>query len=461
LWRYQVIRDAIDPGLTAKQRGALVRALAAQSHPGPGGGAVRVSRETLDRWVKAWRTGGFEALAPKGRAAHARTPREVLDLAASLKAERPERTCAQVRRIIVRATGDAPSESTLLRHFRTLGLPGAHREAHGRFEADFCNEIWVGDALHGPVIGGRKAYLFAFLDDRSRFVVAARWAHSEDHARLAIALRPALGAWGIPDAVYVDNGSAFKDAQLARACARLGIRLIHSAPARPQGRGKIERFFNTVTSQFLAEVAPAAPGAPGPAGSPVASLAQLNELFRAWVERVYHQSVNDTTAQTPLQRWNDAWAKAAPRRAPAGEIAEAFLWSAARTVTANATIQLFNNTYQVDPALAGRKVEAVYDPFDMSKPLAIRHRDQDAGTGDLLTITRHVHPKAARADRDEPHLPGGAGSAATGIDYLRLIAADHTAAIAADGIDYTALAEPADPAGTGTDGQLPGQRGLW
>ena len=35
----------------------------------------------------------------------------------------------------------------------------------GRFEAARPNEIWTGDALHGPRIGGRKTYLFAFLDD--------------------------------------------------------------------------------------------------------------------------------------------------------------------------------------------------------------------------------------------------------------------------------------------------------
>ena len=35
-----------------------------------------------------------------------------------------------------------------------------------------------------------------------------------------------------------DNGSAFVDAWLLRACAVLGIKLVHSRPHRPQGRGK-------------------------------------------------------------------------------------------------------------------------------------------------------------------------------------------------------------------------------
>jgi len=437
LWRYQVIRDAVDPALTPKQRGVVVRRIAGESHPGITGGAVTVSRETVDRWVGAWRRGGFEALAPKDRAVVARTPVEVLDLAASLKRERPERTAAQVRRIMIRMTGDAPSESTLLRHFRCLGLPVVHQQVTGRFEADFVNEIWVGDFLHGPVINGRKTYLAAFLDDRSRYCVAARWALSEDTCRLSIALKPALLAWGVPTHIYVDNGASFRDHQLARACARLGIRLVHSAPGRPQGRGKIERFFNTVTSQFVAEVDP---GGKTGTGTRVDTVQDLDRLFHAWVETQYHTSANESTGQTPVERWNQGWAREQPRRTDPARIQEAFLWSQTRTVTRNATVQLFNNVYQVDPVLTGRKVELVYDPYDMTGPLTVWVGDQPAGQATLVLVTRHAHPKADKALRDEqPHNPGN--GPATGIDYLRLVEADHHARITAAGIRYTTISE--------------------
>ena len=204
LWRYQIIRQAADDSLTAKQRGQLVRQLASRAHLGVDGGSVVLSRETIDRWIKAWRMGGFEALQPKGRVSAVKTPADVLGLAVLLKRERPDRTAAQVRRIMVKMMGDAPSESTLLREFRRQDLTSQPPVPHGRFEADFVNELWVGDALHGPVIGGRKTFLFAFLDDCSRYCVAARWALSEDSARLGIALRPALAAWGVPGSIYVD-----------------------------------------------------------------------------------------------------------------------------------------------------------------------------------------------------------------------------------------------------------------
>ncbi|MEU6512158.1 DDE-type integrase/transposase/recombinase [Streptomyces sp. NPDC046942] len=151
-----------------------------------------------------------------------------------------------------------PSYRTVHRHLQRLELltrpDGQPPDAFGRFEATRPNELWVGDALHGPKIAGHKAYLFAFVDDHSRAVVGHRWGGAEDSVRLAAALRPALAARGVPGGGYVDNGSAFVDSALLRACARLGIKLIHSTPGRPPGRGKVERFFRTVQKQFLVEV---------------------------------------------------------------------------------------------------------------------------------------------------------------------------------------------------------------
>jgi putative transposase len=82
LFRYQLIREAADPSLSTRQRGRLVRELAAKAHPGPFGDPVTVSRETVDRWIRAWRAGGFAALAPPARQVTPRTDAAVLELAA-------------------------------------------------------------------------------------------------------------------------------------------------------------------------------------------------------------------------------------------------------------------------------------------------------------------------------------------------------------------------------------------
>jgi transposase InsO family protein len=174
----------------------------------------------------------------------------------------------------------------------------------GRFEAAEPNQMWTGDALHGRRIGGRKTYLFAFIDDHTRLVTGYRWGFAEDTVRLAAALRPALASRGIPRAVYVDNGSAYVDAWLVRACAKLGIRLTHSTPGRPQGRGKIERLFRTVNEQFLVEVADTtAEDLSGQGISQAAALLELNRLFTAWVETVVrHEAPHNRVEVEGLHR---------------------------------------------------------------------------------------------------------------------------------------------------------------
>jgi putative transposase len=439
LFRYMLIREAADPALTSRQRGAMVREIAAREHEDPAGQRVRLTRWTLDRWIRDWRRGGFDALVPSPRQSQPRTPPEAMELAAALKKENPARTAAQVQRILRAQAGWAPDERTIQRMFTRTGLtalavPDA-APVFGRFEAGRPNEIWTGDALHAVRVGGRKTYLFAFIDDHSRAVMAARFGFAEDAIRLAAALRPALASRGVPEHVYVDNGSAFVDAWLLRACARLGVKLVHSQPGRPQGRGKIERFFRTVRGQFLAELTEER-------ASRVRDLAELNRLFTAWVETVYHPREHSETGQAPLARWEAGGPFPLPA---AASLADAFRWSEWRTVTKTATVSMHGNRYQVDPALTGSRVELVFDPFDLTV-LSVRSGGRDAGTAVPHHITRHSHPKA----RPEP-LPGDDAPRATGIDYLALLGEQHDRQ-AAGRVNYAALippdgdGQPADPA---------------
>lgn len=428
LFRYMLIREAADPTLTGRQRGALVRQLAGTPHTDPDGRTIWITRWTLDRWISEWRRGGFDALVPNPRQSQPRTPPEVFELAAALKKENPSRSAAQIRRILSAQHGWAPDERTIQRMFVRTGLTSlkAPKEpaVFGRFEADRPNEIWTGDALHGPRVEGRKTYLFAFVDDHSRAVVGHRWGFAEDTVRLAAALRPALASRGVPEYVYVDNGSAFVDSWLLRACAKLGIKLVHSQPGRPQGRGKIERFFRTVNGEFTVEIA----SGDGEPGRQITSLAEMNRLFTAWVENVYHRRTHSETAMAPLARWMTA----APFPVPApADLAEAFRWSEHRTVSKTGLVSLHGNRYQVDPALAGRRVELVFDPFDLTF-LRVRSEGLDAGTALPFQISRNSHPKA------RPEVPAEEPKPTTGIDYLGLVDAQHTAELA-DKVNYSAL----------------------
>jgi putative transposase len=453
LFRYQLICPALDTGLSTKARGRLVREIASKEHIDPFGAAVRYSRDTLDRWIRRYRAGGFEELIPATRALSPRTDTATLELAAALKRENPARTAAQVQRILRAGAGWSPSESTLLRHFHRLELIGPAAgdtpAVFGRFEAENPNDRWTGDALHGPKIGGRKTYLFAFLDDHSRLITGYRFGFSEDTVRLGVALEPALASRGVPASVYVDNGSAFVDAWLLRACAKLGIRLVHSTPHRPQGRGKIERFFRTVREQFLVEVTDTAAEDLTAAGTDHRSaLLQLNRLLTAWIETEYHRRTHTETGQSPLDRWDAGWVRLGrtPAMPTAADLTEAFLWSEYRMVTKTATVSLHGNTYQVDAGLVGRKVELVFSPFDM-ETVDVRYQNKSHGKALPHNITRHVHPKA-RAEIPEQPTP-----AATGIDYLTLTAQTHHEQVRADRrIGYEALFS-----GDRAQGQIPGQ----
>lgn len=446
-FRYMLIRDAADASLSPRQRGAKVRAVAAQEHTDPFGRPVRFTRWTLDYWIREWRRGGYEALVPSVRQSQPRTPQEVLDLARVLKRENPDRSAAQVRRILAAQHGWAPDERTLQRMFVREALTALARPADppagvfGRFQADRPNELWTGDALHGERVAGRKTYLFAFIDDHSRAVVGHRWGYAEDTVRLGAALRPALAARGVPQSIYVDNGSAFVDSWLLRACARLGIRLVHSTPGRPQGRGKIERFFRTVSEEFVVEIA----GRAGGPGKPIADLVELNRLFTAWVETVYHRRVHSETGQEPLTRWLSGAPFAIPT---AQDLAEAFKWAEVRRVDKTGLARMHGNRYQVDPGLAGERVELVFDPFDLTR-IEVRHNGVDAGTATPFQVARHSHPKA------RPETPTEDPPPHSGIDYLALLDEEHGRATAAK-VNYAALLgspETADHNDERPDGQ--------
>lgn len=122
LFRYSLIRELAVPELTPTERDTLVRELAATDHAGPDGRRVAVSAVTLRRWLRAWRAGGFEALAPVVRRQPNRTPAAVLEAAEALKREAPRRSAAQVSRALAEAGVGVVSARTLRRHFARLGL---------------------------------------------------------------------------------------------------------------------------------------------------------------------------------------------------------------------------------------------------------------------------------------------------------------------------------------------------
>lgn len=422
LARWAVICEATDERLTPAERGRVVSDLARRVHRDADGRTVRVTSRTIYRWLAAWRSHGFDGLKPARRrdAGVARTPAQVLELAAALRREAPARSAAQIAEILARTRGWRVSPRTLQRFFADQGLDRARLEgrmrAYGRFEAAACGDLWTSDAWDGPALAelaGRHAQLFSILDDHSRLVCHGAFYPDVGQWSFQQCLRTGIARRGIPRVLYLDNGSAQSSGQLKLICARLGIRITHSRPGRPQGRGKKERLYRTVAEQFAVEVDVAG----------VDTLAQLNGYWAAWVEQVYHRRTHSGTGQTPLDRWLAAPTSLRPAPDP-DALAAAFLWAVDRTVTATRTVSLHGNTYEVDPTLVGRRVALVYDPTDLSV-IDVFDGDHPAGQATPARLRTHVDPKL----RDPtPTAPGPA----TGIRYLDAVVADHAAALRGD-----------------------------
>src|SRR5215467_6344774 len=250
LHRWAVIAEAADQKLTARERGALVRQIAARAHAHPDGSSRVYSRGTIDRWLRAWRKGGLEALKPGERSdtGIVRAHPELFAEASALRLELPGRSAAQIASILFHRHGVTVPERTVRGQLRRAGL---HREAlaaepkaYGRYEAAAANERWITDVLVGPWVpwprrdGSVRARLFLIVDDHSRLLVDGRFYGHENARACQELLRRAITRRGLPQVFYADNGAPFSNAWLARTCAVLGVRLVHSRPYSPPLSGQ-------------------------------------------------------------------------------------------------------------------------------------------------------------------------------------------------------------------------------
>jgi putative transposase len=445
LFRYGLIAPLLYDALAAGALEAALRAIAAKSYPIPHSKRTRVGVSTLRRYLQQYNQGGFDALRPQERR-DKRQPRafpsEVLAKAVALREAQPERTTPMLVQLLQRDPDLNLSEPlnphTLATHLRELGktrrLVRSQNRSFTRFERSAPNELWQGDAMDGPWLPDpkeparkRKAYLFCFLDDYSRLVPYAEFFWDEALPRMERVLKVAMLRRGVPKAIYVDNGKVYAATQFAAACASLGIQRIHSQPYCPEGRGKQERFFETVRLQFMPEVAV----------SSVATLAELNQSFWAWLELIYHQTRHSETGQTPLERYQQGLKDVRP--ADHAQLVQAFRWRETRKVRKDGRIELQGNTYQVDPAFIGRTLELRFDPFDLSS-LELWFEGRCLGDAKVAVQNRQRHLQVEKLATDSPAAP----KAAAAVDYLALLRQefDELQRKAAGPLQFTKLHSP-------------------
>jgi len=264
LWRYGIISPLLHRRDDDPTMADMLRSLAKKTFIRPDGVPIALSAETLRKWLYRYRSDGIKALEDQLRSdkGHQQIPQSVADALSKLRKEHPNWTLAKVLEQMLKAglwNGIKPSRATLYRFavanqlHRSPSKPPVTRS----FAFTDFGQLWVADFMHGPKLRCgkhfKKAILHTIIDDATRYVVSARFYFKETVEILITEMMIATRRYGICQRFYTDNGPCYASAHLKIVCARLGIHLVHTPPYRPQGRGKIERFFKTVRNQFLSD----------------------------------------------------------------------------------------------------------------------------------------------------------------------------------------------------------------
>ena len=370
--RYRIIAEAAE--VDAAGVTAAIVAAAVREYLDLDGEVFRVGERALWRWLKAYRAGGFLALRPKTRsdAGLLRAfPAEVLTKAGQLRQANHARATKTIIDALQRTKlvrHGVVCRATLDRHLEHLGLSrrqlgGLGQTTYRLVKTDLPLELVIADFHHGPYVRvgeqekARRALLLIFIDHFSRAILEGRYYLHEDFAALRFGFRRLLLVSGLFVRLYVDNGPSFQSARFAAACSNqdLHLQLVHSKPYVAEGRGVCERFNRTVKEQFESEVR---------ARDELLTLDELNAYFEAWLAERYHQDRHSETGEPPAERL----AQHIPPLQPAPDLAriEELLRLRQRSTVHKkwSTVQVLGTRYVVDPALRGRRVHTLYDPFE-------------------------------------------------------------------------------------------------
>ncbi len=230
-----------------------------------------------------------------------------------------------------------------------------------------------------------KPWLTIIIDDYSRAIAGYMLSFEAPSAlHTALALRQAIWRkseplWqvcGIPAVLYSDHGSDFISKHIEQVCADLKIRAIFSQVGKPRGRGRVERFFNTVNQKLLSRLPGYAPAGCAAQVSPVLALKALDRAFQHFVLHDYHQQPHSVTGVPPQARWHEG--SFLPHMPQSLEQLDLLLLTVAKPRTIRRDGIWFQSLRYIDITLAasiGERVTVRYDPRDITD-IRVYHRDQ-------------------------------------------------------------------------------------
>lgn len=346
-----------------------------------------VPRRTLEDWWYAYQRGGFAALHPKDRADRGLprklSPDQERHVIESAKAH-PSIPVKVLYRQWKEADPTLPALSAVYRALQRHSMDQRSRRYLVRqaisgptkaFEAPWVNELWMADFSPGPFLtlpGQKKpaaTHLCAIIDDHSRVVPHAAYYLSADTRSFHQSLKQAVQRRGLPRKLYTDHGGPFINDHTRVICANLGIRLLHAKPYHAWSKGKIERLFLTIQSDFEATLRLP--------GQRPATLDELNARFWDWLQTVYHSRVHEGIGMTPNERFAQGNRQLRPLD-PTLDLDRLFYAQLLRVVRKDGTVRLNNHLYEVDLSLRGLEVRLRFDPWTLAR-VEVDYRGQSFG----------------------------------------------------------------------------------
>ena len=378
LRRYQMIVPLLDPDLDEGKRQQIREETAEKNG---------ISKRTLYRYEKGYREEGFEGLRPAGRTKkrQQRLPEnfeEIMGEAKQLKREVPKRSVRQIIKILELEGWAQPGvlkPSTMQRHLYEAGLGRKQMKRYAekravssrRFYRAHRMELLQGDIKYGPELRTTdgevvKTYLSSLIDDHSRYIVQSEFYDSQRQEIVEDTFHKAVLKARKFDCAYLDNGVQYTADHLGKACAKLGIRLIHAKPGACQSKGKIEKFHQKV-DQFMAEIRVAH----------VHSVEELNRRWKIFLEQEYQKE-----AHAGIKEYYESYGATVPSCGITPEqewmrdtrglifmdvsvVAEAFMHRERRRIDEAGCFSLGGSRYEASAALSNLEAEIAYDPMDM------------------------------------------------------------------------------------------------
>lgn len=226
-----------------------------------------ISRKTAYKWLGRFRGLGEGGLVDRSRRPlthRAPTPAEMEARVLAVRDEHPAWGGRKIRaRLMALGETRPPAASTiteiLRRHGRIAPAESARRKPYGSFERSRPNELWQIDFKgEFKMSNGRYCYPLTLLDDHSRFAIGLFACGNQRRVTVRDHLTALFRRYGLPEAIYADNGppwgsmnSPTRHTRLTAWLMRLDVRVIHGTPYYPQGRGKEERFHRTLKAELL------------------------------------------------------------------------------------------------------------------------------------------------------------------------------------------------------------------